>query len=93
MFLKYAKKYNCKVHCLGMTRTQVLNKVPFDYADSSTWKQAGNFGEYREFKNGKIIINKCKGRYKTIELDKLNFKEFLKMSKYYYHKWKKVCKD
>ena len=65
MFLKYAKKYNCKVHCLGMTRTKVLDKVPFDYADSSTWKQAGNFGEYRQFKNGKIIINKCKGKYKT----------------------------
>ena len=23
MFLKYAKKYNCKVHCLGMTRKKV----------------------------------------------------------------------
>lgn len=37
MFLKYAKKYNCKVHCLGMTRKKVLDKVPFDYVDSSSW--------------------------------------------------------
>lgn len=29
MFLKYAKKYNCKVHCLGMTRKKVLDKVPY----------------------------------------------------------------
>lgn len=40
MFLKYAKKYNCKVHCLGMTRKKVLDKVPFDYVDSSSWKQS-----------------------------------------------------
>lgn len=93
MFLKYAKKYNCKVHCLGMTRTKVLDKVPFDYADSSTWKQAGNFGEYRQFKNGKIVINKCKGKYKTLDLDKMNFEEFLKLQNYYYNKWKKECKD
>lgn len=93
MFLKYARKYNCKVHCLGMTRINILSKVPFDYVDSSTWKQAGNFGEFRQFKNGKIIINKCKGKYKTTELDKMNFIEFLKLQKYFYNKWKKVNKD
>jgi hypothetical protein len=93
MFLKYAKKYNCKVHCLGMTRMNILNNIPFDYVDSSTWKQAGNYGEYRQFKNGKLIINKYKGKYKTIELDKMNFEEFLKMQKYFYVKWRKVCKD
>ena len=88
MFLKYAKKYNCKVHCLGMTRLKILNKVPFDFVDSSTWKQAGNYGEYRQFIKGKIIINKVKGKYKTIELDKMNFEEFKKMQQYYKIKWK-----
>lgn len=88
MFLKYAKKYNCKVHCLGMTRIKILNKVPFDYVDSSTWKQAGNYGEYRQFKNGKIIIHNLKGKHKTQELDIINFKEFENMSKYYKIKWK-----
>lgn len=92
-FLKYAKKYNCKVHCLGMTRTKILDKVPFDYVDSSTWKQAGNFGEYREFKNGKLIIHKLKGKFTTQELDLYNFKEFTKLQKHYYNKWKEVCKD
>ena len=88
MFLKYAKKYNCKVHCLGMTRLKILNKVPFDFVDSSTWKQAGNYGEYRQFIKGEIIINKVKGKYKTIELDKMNFEEFKKMQQYYKIKWK-----
>ena len=88
MFLKYAKKHNCKVHCLGMTRIKILNNVPFDYADSSTWKQAGNYGEYREFKNGKIKINVLKGKYTTKELDVMNIKEFVKLQKYYKYKWR-----
>ena len=91
MFLKYAKKYNCKVHCLGMTRTKILNKIPFDFVDSSTWKQAGNFGEVSIFKNGEMKRSKqYKGKYKTKELDLLNFEEFVKMQIYYKNKWRKV---
>ena len=93
MFLKYAKQYNCKVHCLGMTRTSLLNNCPFDFVDSSTWKQAGNFGEYRTFEKGKITIHKMKGKYKTTELDEMNFEQFRKMQEFYYNKWKKICKD
>ena len=44
MFLKYAKKYDCKVHCLGMTRKKILDTVPFDFVDSSSWKQASIYG-------------------------------------------------
>lgn len=45
IFLKYAKKYNCKVHCLGMTRKKILDKIPFDYADSSSWLQNIVYGK------------------------------------------------
>lgn len=38
-FLKEAHQHNCRLHCLGMTRREILDKVPFDYVDSSTWKQ------------------------------------------------------
>lgn len=44
MFLKYARKYGCKVHCLGMTRKKILDEVPFDYVDSSSWRQDGIYG-------------------------------------------------
>lgn len=83
MFLKYANKHNCKIHCLGMTRIQMMNKVPFYSVDSSTWKQAGNFGEFREFARGKLIIHKRKGQFKTQELDAMNFKEFVKLQRYF----------
>jgi len=44
MFLKYAKQNGCRVHCLGMTRKKILDSVPFDYVDSSSWKQQAIFG-------------------------------------------------
>lgn len=53
MFLKYAKKHNCKVHCLGMTRKKILNAVPFDYVDSSSWKQQAIYGRIGDKKVSK----------------------------------------
>lgn len=89
MFLKYAKKHGCKVHCLGMTRRKVLDKVPFDYVDSSTWVQATIFGrienkrrvtrEFSRTQQGKVYLT--------------NYEQAMKMQDYYYKKWKKTCKD
>jgi hypothetical protein len=89
MFLKTAKKYNCKVHCLGMTRKKVLDKVPFDYVDSSSWLQNAVYGvvidkgrvskEYSKYNREKVIIE--------------NYKAGMKMQEHYYKKWKKECKD
>lgn len=93
MFLKYAWENGKKVHCLGMTRQKILDKIPFHFVDSSTWKQAGNFGEFRKFDNGKVKTYRVKGLYKTEELDLLNFKEFIKMSEYYNRKWAKIHSD
>lgn len=93
MFLKYAKQHKCKVHCLGMTRLKILNKIPFDSVDSSTWKQAGNFGEYRKFQNGRLKIFNQRKKFTTEYLDKQNFYEFVKLQKYYKYKWKSFKKQ
>ena len=89
MFLKYAKKYNCKVHCLGMTRRKILDKVPFDYVDSSSWKQSGIFG--RIDNKGKVSKEFSKIKREVVFLE--NYKEGMEMQKFYHHKWQKVCKD
>lgn len=89
MFLKYAKKYNCKVHCLGMTRKKVLDKVPFDYVDSSSWKQSALFG--RIDNKGKVSKDFSKLNREVVFLE--SYKEAMKMQDYYYKKWQKVCKD
>ena len=93
MFLNYAWKCGKKVHCLGMTRSKVLDRVPFNYVDSSSWKQYGNYGSRIFFKNGKIKTKKVKGRYTTNQLDKLNLVEYLKLVDYYNVKWNKVNHD
>lgn len=89
MFLKYAKKYNCKMHCLGMTRRKILDKVPFDYVDSSTWLQQVNYGNTL---TSKRKLPKAKGEEKMLQYI-LNYGEGMKMQSHYYNKWRKVCKD
>ena len=89
MFLKYAKKYNCKVHCLGMTRKKVLDKVPFDYVDSSSWKQGGIYG--RIDGKGKVTKEFSKVKREVVFME--NYKVGMKLQDEYYQKWKKICKD
>lgn len=93
MFLKEAKKYNCKVHCLGMTRTKVLEKVPFDYTDSASWKLQTTYG--------KVIINGVQRRLKKglsvkegwVKVWAYNYIQNMKMQEHFYEKWKKYSKD
>lgn len=89
MFLKYAKKYNCRVHCLGMTRKSILNKVPFDYVDSSSWLQNTIYG--RTLSGNKLP--KMKGKEDRKNQYAHNYMEAMKMQEKYYQKWRKVCND
>lgn len=89
MFLKYAKKYGCKVHCLGMTRKKILETVLFDFVDSSSWVQSTIFG--RIDGKGKVSREFSRERREVVFIE--NYKNGLEMQKYYYNKWKKVCKD
>jgi hypothetical protein len=85
MFLKYAKKYNCKVHCLGMTRKKILDEVPFDFVDSSTWKQQAIYG--RVGKN-KVTKEYSKVNRKNVMLH--CYLDGMEMQEKYYKKWQKI---
>lgn len=89
MFLKYAKKYGCKVHCLGMTRRKVLDEVPFDYVDSSSWKQSSIYGRV----DGKGKVTREFSKKKREAVFKENYIVGMEMQDHYYKKWKRVCKD
>lgn len=88
MFLKYAKKYNCKVHCLGMTRKKILDTVPFDFVDSSSWKQASIYGKIG---NKKVTKEFSKENRYIVMAE--SFKLNMKMQEHYYKKWQHICKD
>ena len=89
MFLKYAKKYNCRVHCLGMTRKKILDEVPFDYVDSSSWVQSSIFG--RIDNKGKVTREFSKEKRGTVFEE--NYLTNMKMQEHYYAKWRKVNND
>lgn len=89
MFVKYAKKYNCKVHCLGMTRKKVLDKVPFDYVDSSSWLQSIVYGTTLDRRK----LPKSKNNEERKNQYLYGYLQGMEMQKKYYKKWRKVCKD
>lgn len=92
-FLKYAWKHNCKVHCLGMTRKEVLNKVPFDYVDSSSWLQEVVYGNIYNPKTGKKQkVSREQSRVNREQCYLLNYKAGMKMQEDYYFKWRKYEK-
>lgn len=92
MFLKYAKEHNCRVHCLGMTRKAVLDKVPFDYVDSSSWKQNVIYGHMNGAPKGKKITKETSRKCRA-DLLAESYKAAMKMQEHYYMKWRKVCND
>lgn len=83
MFLKYAKKFNCKVHCLGMTRKKVIDKVPFDFVDSSSWKQHARFGKIGNRKVTKDFSSKHRD---VVFAESLKY--WFNIVDYYERKWK-----
>lgn len=85
MFLKYAHKYGCKVHCLGMTRKKILDKVPFDFVDSSSWKQSAIYGRI-DGRDGKVSRTFSKEKREVVFLE--NYKYGLKMQQHYEMKWR-----
>lgn len=92
MFIKYAKKYGCKVHCLGMTRTSVLDKVPFDYTDSASWHMHSIYGTpYLKDRSKKFA--RAKNIDERNEHEFFNYCEGIKLQEHYHRKWRKVCKD
>jgi len=82
-FVKYAHKNNAKIHGLGMTREKILNTVPFDSVDSSSWFKASRFGRLYDKKLNSDYIKT--NRYDIVFIEYL---EFIKLHDYYYNKWK-----
>ena len=89
MFVKYAKKYNCKIHCLGMTRKKILDKVPFDYVDSSSWLQTTIYGRTLD----KRKLPRAKNAEERKNQYMYSYLQGIEIQDKYYKKWRKVCKD
>lgn len=82
MFLKYARSCGCRVHCLGMTRESILKKVPFDFVDSSSWKQDAIHGVHdgRRFEHT---------RENSMKVMLAAYQKGIEMQKFYENYWRK----
>lgn len=90
LFLKEAKKHGCKVHCLGMTRKQVLDKVPFDYVDSSSWRLDINYGKVCGRKVTRETTS-MKGNWAYAIA--ANYQHAMDMQRHYHAKWQSISRD
>lgn len=93
MFLKEAKKHNCKVHCLGMTRREILERVPFDYTDSATWILQSTYGRT---KHGSKTYRLKRAMSVEDEYAKVwahDYIEGMRMQQYFYDRWRYYHKD
>lgn len=87
MFLKYAKEHGCKVHCLGMTRRKVLDAVPFDSVDSSSWKQQAIYGRIGTKKVSREFSKTSRSKVMVECL-----RQAMKMAEHYEKKWLRATK-
>lgn len=87
-FLKVAREHGCKMHCLGMTRRAVLDKVPFDYVDSSSWLQMILYGKLPMRDKSRSIDRAYHRRYSG-ELITEAYIDAMKMQNEYEMKWRK----
>lgn len=95
-FLKYAWKCGKKLHCLGMTRQKVMDKIPFDYVDSSSWKLSATFGNLKKWSAREHKLKNVpdtKGKFSTNQLFYKNLMEYVKMVRYYNIKWSNINDD
>ena len=72
-----------------MTRKKILDKVPFDYVDSSSWVQSSVFGRIDNY--GKVSKEFSKTKREVVFIK--NYQEGYKMQQHYYEKWRHICKD
>lgn len=86
MFVDYAHKHNTRIHGLGITGKVMLNKVPFDSVDSTTWLSGVR---YAHMDNQQLDSEyTSNNRHKICAL---SYIRWMKKQNDYYRKWYKVC--
>ena len=92
-FLKVAIKYKCKLHCLGCTRKNILDKIPFYSVDSASWCYEAVFGRLLLDVQGHRR-HLSRNNYREIQLDVAlnNFKVYQELQLLYKYKFKEFDK-
>ena len=87
-FVRYCHKHNCKIHGLGLLSKTVLNNVPFDSVDGTSWLKTVRYAQYDDKK-----VNSQYVHDHQYELTYVNLLEHIKMQEDYYKRWKHYHND
>lgn len=83
IFLEYAWSKGCRIHALAMTKKKIIDKVPFDYVDSTSWLLgAMRYGRLEGKKLNWLDTEKRK------ELMVYLYRQGMNQQTYYENKWK-----
>ncbi len=92
LFINYAHSKGCKIHILGMTRMELLQKLHLnknDTVDSSSWRMSGIFGNLHYLQNSKLnitqIFSKDSEKIKGNLLSSINYLTWRRFSNIKYH--------
>lgn len=82
--IKEAHRRGAKIHGLGFTSMEGMERYHFDSVDSSAWATGSYYGHVDRFDGRRIVrVKKPKGsRVKTVETAKHNFREWVKFQRY-----------
>nr|BDD44982.1 hypothetical protein 3 [Spirochaetaceae bacterium] len=87
LFIKEAWQYNTRVHGLGMTRMDILDRVPFDSVDSSSWSTGLTYYNLRKLrKQLKLKKTAVKSDWKAAFV--MAYRNAMATQRHYYARWK-----
>jgi len=84
-FVNVAHKYDKKIHGLGLTRREILDKVNFDFVDSSDWVHAIVYGRI-DNKRHSIKFSKKFGKENRKYLMYISYLEWMEIQRKYLYK-------
>lgn len=84
-FIDTAHKSGAKIHGLGFTLTDYLDRLKFDSIDSTTWLSGGRYGNIYQFAGNKMIFTNPPKGHRAVNyqiVNKHNFNEWVKFQRY-----------
>lgn len=82
-FVRHAHRNGCRIHGLGLTRRKVLDRVPFDSVDSSSWLQTILYARLGQKQLDSKFATERRG-----DLAVLSYIKWMKTQEEYYKKWR-----
>lgn len=85
-FVDYAHSQNARIHGLGITGKKIIDNVPFDSVDSTSWLSCS---KYANINNRRLDSDYVRNNYMKVHT--LSYIQWLKKQKEYYNKWYDIC--